>query len=82
MDKRNTLNKGETFLAVLTDCKNSHSKVYLLFEEDGVVRGEGFIQKLETDNDAPYLQLTSGKQILLQHIIAVNGLFDPSYSEC
>ncbi len=56
--------------------------MHLLFEEDGVVRGEGFIQKLETDNDAPYLQLTDGKQILLQHIIAVNGMFDPSYSEC
>lgn len=82
MDKRNTLHKDETFLTVLADCKNSNSKVHLLYEEDGVIRGEGFVQKIEAGTDTPYLELTDGRQILLKNIIAVNGMFDPSYSEC
>ena len=82
MDNRITLRCNETFYELLLNCLQHNSKVAMLLDDCGLVRAEGFIRRIVTDVERPYVELESGVKIVLQTITAVNGIFGPSYSEC
>jgi hypothetical protein len=82
MDIRNTLSANETFLQMLTDCKEHKIKVAMILDAEGMVREEGWIKDIHPEATPPYLELESGATVLLKTVIAVNGVFSPAYSEC
>ena len=82
MDQRITLSCGETFLPILQACHDDGVAAGMLLEMDGLTRIEGFISRIISDVKQPYIELTNGKIIELKNLIAVNGIFIPSYSEC
>lgn len=82
MDSRITLPANETFLSLLVSCMAGNSKVAMLIDDNGLVRAEGLIKQIFPDAPQPYLEMQSGTKILLQNIMAVNGIFASSYCEC
>jgi len=82
MDSRITLNVNETFLEILESSFQQKEKVYLLLDENGIVRTEGFINAIQKDSPDTSIALESGKKIDLKTIVAVNGIFRPEYGEC
>lgn len=82
MDCRLTLGVNETFYEVLQNAFLAAEKVYLLVEDEGLNRREGFIAILDTKNAVPFLKFQSGERIELKSLVAVNGLFLSSYGEC
>ncbi len=82
MDSRHTLSVNETFLNTLLGCKAQKEKAAMIVDSNGLTRIEGFIREICLDTPDPYLELDNGSKVLLQTIVAVNGIFLPSYSEC
>jgi len=82
MDCRATLSNNDSFLTLLQNAYLSGEKVYLLFDEKGITRAEGLIKTIQTDNTLPFIEIDNGLKILLQDIIAVNGIFLSEYGEC
>jgi len=82
MDIRTTLSVNETFLEILLNCKEQKTKAAMLLDAEGIVRVEGFIKEIHLTPPNPYLELESGTKVVLKTIIAINGIFSPSYSEC
>ena len=82
MDCRVTVNKNEDFLKMLHDSLSSGGKVYLLLDERGISRAEGFIQSIHSEVPDEYVELENNFRISLKTIIAVNGIFLPEYGEC
>lgn len=82
MDCRTTLGKNETFLAVLENCRQSGAKAAMLLDVNGLVRAEGFVERIVTETNCPYVELTSGMKVAVHTISALNGIFCPAYSEC
>lgn len=82
MDSRTTLPVNKTFSDMLQQCMQNNNKAAMLLDDHGLVRVEGFIHKIELNSERPYLELDSGIKIILQTIIAVNGIFLNNYSEC
>ncbi|MCH5718233.1 hypothetical protein [Niabella hibiscisoli] len=82
MDIRNTLAINGDFCDILVDCQEHGSKIALLLDENGIVRKEGFIKEMVWDDPVPFIELKDGAKIELATILAVNGVFVPSYSEC
>jgi len=82
MDARTTLNVKETFIEILKDSHRSDTRVYLLVDDDGLVRAEGFIDVIDTESSDPFIELDNRLKVPLQKIVAVNGLFLPEYAEC
>ncbi len=58
------------------------SKVAMLLDDNGLIRAEGFIKTLHTNEVKPYIEMVGGLKIVLNTITAVNGIFVASYSEC
>ncbi len=75
MDSRTTLPVNKTFSDMLQQSMQNNKKVAMLLDDHGLVRVEGFIRKIELNSERPYLELDSGIKIILQTIIAVNGIF-------
>jgi hypothetical protein len=82
MDLRTTLSINESFLAMLTDCKNRGAKAEMILDVEGLVRVEGLINELYPDASTPYLELQNGTKVLVNTIVALNGVFLPEFSEC
>jgi hypothetical protein len=82
MDCRLTLKAGEAFLEILTSSYEKANKVYLLLDDNGLVRIEGFVKAIFTDCSSTILELQNGKKIDIKMIVAVNGIFLPEYGEC
>lgn len=83
MDCRLTLNVNETFFELLRSCYHSKAKVYLLVDDGGITRVEGFIVKIDEDNvPSEYIEMDNGIKIPVKKIIAVNGIFLPEFGEC
>jgi len=83
MDCRVTLNINETFLDLLKTLYYSKTKVYLLIDDDGIARMEGFIVKLDEENVPPaYIEMDSGIKLAVKKVVAVNGTFLPEFGEC
>jgi hypothetical protein len=82
MDVRNTLAQDETFIVILEECFSKNIKASLIVDDSGLERNQGKITSINFDSKEPYLALDNGSIILLKSIIAVNGVFLPSYSEC
>jgi hypothetical protein len=82
MDCRLTLGKGESFLEMLQSSYLSGQKSYLLYDENGMTRAEGFIKAIHVDAANPAIEMEDGLKIALKDIIACNGIFLPEYGEC
>jgi hypothetical protein len=82
MDIRTTLPVNGTFLEMLVNCRERNEKAAMLLDSDGMNRAEGLIKAIYPDAPKPYLKLVSGTRIDLETIVAVNGVFSPSFSEC
>ena len=84
MDSRDTLVVTETFLSMLTQLHQERQKVALLADSDGITRYEGYLTAI---NEAPNkrkstLVLDNGTTLLVDQVVAVNGVFRSDYSEC
>jgi hypothetical protein len=82
MDLRNTLAQDETFMVILNECFSKNTKVALILDNDGLEKMEGKIITIESNAKEPYFKLNDGSLIFVKTVIAVNGIFLPSYSEC
>lgn len=82
MDVRITISPTETYLEMLTNCMNGRQKVSMLLDEDGLTRAEGIIRTIQADTINPYIEMEDGAKIVIKNIVAVNGVFHSSYSEC
>ena len=82
MDRRATLHVNETFQEILEGCYRSQEKVYLILDENGMVRTEGFIHSIKKHTGDVFVELDNESIIALSKIIAVNGIFRPEYGEC
>jgi hypothetical protein len=82
MDLRNTLAQDETFMVILNECFSKNTKVALILDNDGLEKMEGKIISIESNIKEPFFILDNGSLILEKSLIAVNGMFVPSYSEC
>jgi hypothetical protein len=82
MDLRNTLAQDETFMVILNECFSNNTKVALIVDNNGLERMEGKIISIESNAKEPYFKLDDGSVILEKSLIAINGMFVPSYSEC
>lgn len=82
MDKRQTLGANETFFNLLQGAQRAGEKVHLLVDNQGIERREGWVKELVTGNISPVLVLQDGFSIVIQNIVAVNGIFRPEYGEC
>jgi hypothetical protein len=82
MDSRITLQVDTTFLEILKSCLRQEEKVYLLIDENGLVRIEGWIDGIYKEPYGTYIELKEGRRVDISTIIAVNGIFRPEYGEC
>lgn len=82
MGIRNTFSMSETFVQILSDCKEQKTKVLLVLHLEGMLSTEGFVKEIYSGGTRPYIELQSGTKIALSTIVGVNGLFAPSFSEC
>jgi hypothetical protein len=83
MDCRVTLNVNETFFDLLKTFYHSKERVYLLVDDDGITRVEGFIRKMDENSVPPdYIEMDNGIKIPVKNIVAINGIFLPEFGEC
>jgi len=82
MDSRVTLNLDESFLEILETSFTKGEKVYLLLDENGLVRAEGFVTAIHKNPVTTSIELEGKKRIDLKTIVAVNGIFKPEYGGC
>ena len=82
MDSRKTLVSSGTFIEMLSGCKDRNEKAAMLVDQEGIERREGLIKEIVTNVNEPYIEMDNGDKILLNIIIALNGVFVSSYSEC
>lgn len=82
MDQRITLGKGESFINMLTECWNNKQVVALLYDDQGLARAGGLIKKIVSIPSGFIIRLQSGLRLDISKIVAVNGVFLDSYSEC
>ena len=82
MDTRKTLDKSGSFLNMLTTCMVKGEPVALLYDDGGIARAGGIIVNISSAQFPAVLELDSGLKIAVSAIIAVNGIFLDSYSEC
>ena len=82
MDSRVTLNSNETFSEIVNEAYRKGDKVYLLVDDEGIGRMEGLIKEIILDKKISCIVLDNGLKILVNKIVAVNGIFLPEYGEC
>ena len=82
MDCRLTLDAGKTFLESLQRAHIEKEKIFLIFDENGMTRTEGFITAFHPREQEIIVELENGLQIPVKKIIALNGTFLPQYAEC
>lgn len=82
MDNRITLNVDETFLEILESSFKQKEKIYLLLDEKGIARAEGFILSIHKHPSGISIEMDDGRKINLKDIVAINGIFRSEYGEC
>lgn len=82
MDCRVTLRSNETFLEMLTAAQLCGQKVYLLVDDNGISRMEGFIRHIGSSGGTSFIELDNYVKVEISKIAAVNGIFLSAYSEC
>ena len=82
MDLRTTLSVNESFMEMLSDCKNRGAKAEMILDINGLERAEGIIRQIYPDDPNPYLELQDGRTIVEKTIVAINGVFRPEYAGC
>ena len=82
MDSRITLQVDASFLEILETCWQQEKRVHLLIDEDGLIRMEGLIDRIDKEPAGIFIELRDGKRVDMRTIVAVNGIFRPEYGEC
>jgi hypothetical protein len=82
MDHRLTLGTDESFIEMLTAANAAKEKVYMLVDDGGISRTEGYITEIKNGLTGPLVSLDGKTDISLSKIVAVNGVFRPEYGEC
>lgn len=84
MDKRETLKDDQQLLSIFFNLQQQQQKASLLIDENGLTRMEGNITHVEQDKNIgkSSIRIDENQPILLEQVIAVNGLFRDDYSEC
>lgn len=82
MDTRTTLNKGASFLDILTECMKQQQPAAILYDDNGITRAGGKIARISLEQNPVTFQLDNGLQIALHSVVAVNGIFSDNYTEC
>lgn len=84
MDQRQTFDNLESLKSVLKTIQSKREKAFLLIDENGLSRREGFIVSVEDNipSKEAVVNLDSGDSISLKHIVGVNGIFHSDYTEC
>lgn len=81
MDCRDTITNGSSFIEMLEDQFANKRKVNILFDDNGLTRTEGYIQALKSEHPASIV-MDNKMVVLLEKVVAVNGVFSPDFSEC
>lgn len=84
MDQRETFNNPEQLFAIVSTIYRQKQPSSFLIDNGGLERMEGTITAIEEDQNINKTKITvAGKnEILLEHIIGINGIFRSDYSEC
>ena len=82
MDCRLILGKNDSFFKMLHSSYESGDKVYLLYDENGMTRAEGFIKSIHNDGTDTMIELENELKIPVKDIMALNGIFLPEFAEC
>lgn len=78
MDCRITLDPKDSFLEMLMLCKEENRTAEMLMDINGLERAGGHIQSIEGGE----VMLESGQRIVINTIVALNGIFAESYAGC
>ncbi len=85
MDQRHTFADTAALTDLLTTLQKEQKYAAFLIDQNGLSRISGTIESIQNKN-APQLILSvdgiSKQIILLDEIVAVNGIFRSDYSEC
>ena len=82
MDCRITLGNNETFIELLNQARTTGEKVAMLIDDNGLDRMEGFVATVSPTGASPFIEMTDGRKMALNKIVAVNGIFLPEYGGC
>lgn len=81
-DTRETLPAIGTFYELALTLYQQKQKAALLYEDNGVTRGNGFITAVWEKEGKKWIRLNDETEIAVQCIYALNGIFASDYSEC
>lgn len=85
MDQRQTFSDTGELLAILTNHHIQNTFLAFLIDQNGLSRINGYIESIDKINSTLSLVIAhalSRHRILLDEIVAVNGIFRSDYSEC
>lgn len=81
-DTRETLPAKGNFYELVMTLFQQKQKAALLYEDNGVTRGNGLITAVFEKEGQHWIRLNDETEIAVQSIYALNGLFASDYSEC
>lgn len=81
-DTRETLPSQGSFYDLVMTLFQQKQKAALLYDDNGVTRGNGFITAVFEKDDRHWIRLNDEVEIAVDKILAINGLFSSYYSEC
>jgi len=81
-DTRETLPAKGNFSELVMALFQQKQKAALLYEDNGVTRGNGFITAVFEKEGKQWIRLNDETDIATESIYAINGLFSSDYSEC
>lgn len=81
-DIRETIPPGAGFFNTVNQLFINKQKAALLYDDNGLTRGNGIIEAVYERDGRSYLRLDNGTEVRIDSIQAVNGLFASDYSEC
>lgn len=81
-DTRETLPAKGNFSELAKMLFQQQQKAALLYEDNGVTRGNGLITAIFEKEGRQWIRLNEETDIAIENIYAINGLFASDYSEC
>lgn len=84
MDQRNTFKDLSQLLSLVSALKDKKEKASFIIDKNGLSRMEGIITAVEENAiiNKTSVRLNPSNIVLLDQVIAVNGIFRSDYSEC
>lgn len=82
MDKRVAIPRGGSFYPVVKELFENKQKAAILYDDNGVTRANGHIERLFERDGHQWLQLEDQTEIRIDKLYAINGTFSSDYSEC